>query len=154
MTNTKKTVVLVLFALVATILATQLVVTGEAKLVNTGEDSIAIKGYDPVAYFTNGRPVKGKSEFTYSWNGARWQFADGAHRDMFAANPERYAPQFGGFCSMALAHGQIADVNPEAWTIVDGKLYLNFSESVRRKFRQNIHDNIKKAEANWKNTQR
>ena len=94
--------------------------------------------------------MKGSPELTFSWSGAQWRFADPAHRDMFAASPERYAPQFGGFCSMALAHGQIASIDPEVWTIVDGKLYLNLNKSVGEKFRQNIRKNIDKAEANWR----
>lgn len=127
---------------------------GETKKINAGAHNVAIKGYDPVAYFTKGQPMKGKPEFAHSWNGAQWRFADAKHREMFAESPEQYAPQFGGFCSMALARGKIKDIDPEAWVIVDGKLYLNFSKTVRKKFQQDVHDNIKRAQANWKDVQK
>ncbi len=125
-----------------------------AKIVNVDSDNVAIKGYDSVAYFTNGQPMKGDPAFAVKWNGAQWQFANPAHRDIFASNPERYAPQFGGFCSMALTKGHLATVDPEAWTIVDGKLYLNFSKNGRDKFRQNTKENIKQAEGNWSKVQK
>jgi len=136
--------------LLAATFAVQPVLAADAKAVNAGSDNVAIKGYDPVAYFTKGRPMKGKPDVAYSWNGAQWRFANGAHRDMFAASPDRYAPQFGGFCSMALARGKIKEIDPQVWTIVDGKLYLNFSKPVRKLFRNDAHGNIKKAEENWK----
>jgi YHS domain-containing protein len=117
--------------------------------VNVDSDKVAIKGYDTVAYFTNGQPTKGNSEFVFTWNGARWQFASAAHRDMFAANPERYAPQFGQFCSMGLALGKRAIADPEVWKIVDDKLYLYFSRGARDKFQQDAPKNLKEAEANW-----
>ncbi|HXV80794.1 MAG TPA: YHS domain-containing (seleno)protein [Candidatus Binatia bacterium] len=154
MTNLKKAPFLLFFALLATAFAVQLLVAGEARMVNTGPNNVAIKGYDPVAYFTKGQPIKGKPEVTYSWTGAEWRFANAAHRDMFAGDPERYAPQFGGFCSMALARGKIKDIDPEAWVIVDGRLYLNFSKPVREKFQENVHKNIKQAEVNWKKSHR
>ena len=117
--------------------------------VNVGSDKVAIKGYDTVAYFTNGQPTRGSSEFVFTWNGARWQFASADHRDMFAANPERYAPQFGQFCSMGLALGKRAIADPEVWKIVDDKLYLYFSRGARDKFQQDAPKNLKEAEANW-----
>lgn len=121
---------------------------------NTGPDNVAIKGYDTVAYFTEAQPTKGKSEFAFSWNDAQWYFASAAHRDLFAANPDRYAPRFGGSCSMGLSVGTKVAANPEVWTIVDGRLYLYFSEGARDKFRQNAHENIKKAEATWDKVQK
>ena len=141
-----------LLGLIVVLTAAQSSIAGEAGRVNAGADNVAIEGFDTVAYFTMGRPMKGDPEFTYSWNGATWQFAAAEHRDLFAEDPERYAPQFGGFCSMALAHGQIAEVDPEVWTIVDGKLYLNFNKSVGEKFRQNLKENIEKADENWRNS--
>ncbi len=111
-------------------------------------EKVAIKGYDTVAYFTEGQPTKGSPEFVFAWNDAQWQFASAAHRDMFASNPEHYAPQFGQFCSMGLAVGKRAIADPEVWKIVDGKLYLYFSKGARDKFEQNAPENIKKAEAN------
>ena len=118
-------------------------------MVNAGGDNVAIRGYDMVAYFTEGRPMQGKPEFAVSWQDAEWHFASAAHRDQFAADPERYAPQFGGFCAMALTENVIQVVDPEAWTIVDGKLYLNFSKKGRVKFRRDLHGNIEKSEGNW-----
>lgn len=117
-------------------------------------EKVAIKGYDTVAYFTEGQPMKGDPEFVFAWNDAQWQFASAAHRDMFASNPERYAPQFGGHCSMGLSKGVKAIADPEVWTIVDGKLYLYFSKGARDKFRQNPQENIKKAEASWSKAQK
>lgn len=112
-------------------------------------DKVAIKGYDTVGYFTKGQPTKGNPEFVSAWNDAQWQFASAAHRDMFASNPERYAPRFGDNCSMGLALGKLAIADPEAWIIIDGKLYLYFSKGARDKFQHNTHENMKKAEANW-----
>lgn len=119
------------------------------KGVNVDSAGVAIKGYDTVAYFTNGRAIKGDPEFVFDWNSAQWRFASAAHRDMFSANPERYAPRFGGHCSMGLTKGRLVSADPEAWTIIDGKLYLYFSKEGREKFRQNTPENIRKAEANW-----
>ncbi|MEM8604548.1 MAG: YHS domain-containing (seleno)protein, partial [Cyanobacteria bacterium P01_H01_bin.121] len=113
------------------------------------EDGVAIRGADPVAYFTEGAPVQGKSEFSYEWNGAKWQFSSAENRDLFASNPEEYAPQYGGFCAWAVSQGYTAPVDPEAWRIVDGKLYLNFDQSVQRRWAQDIPGNIAQANANW-----
>lgn len=135
--------------LMAAIVAMPVIASDPQKMVNTGPDRVAIKGYDTVAYFTKAQPIKGKPEFSFSWNDAQWYFTNTAHRDLFAANPEHYAPEFGGFCSMALAVGKVKDIDPEVWTIIDGKLYLNFSKTFRHKFRQNATENIKKAEENW-----
>jgi hypothetical protein len=88
------------------------------RVVNTDIFGVAIRGYDPVAYFTEGRARKGTRDFEVSWEGARWRFASAAHRDLFAADPERYAPQYGGHCSAALQAGQIASADPEAWIII------------------------------------
>lgn len=120
-----------------------------AKMAATGPDNVAIKGYDTVAYFTDGRAMKGKSEFAATWNEVEWHFANAAHRSLFAENPERYAPQFGGFCASGLSQGKKAVADPEAWTIVDGKLYINFSKGARDRWRKDKAKNIKKAEENW-----
>jgi hypothetical protein len=115
----------------------------------TDSSGVAIKGYDTVAYFTEGRAIKGQKEFEFSWQDAHWHFANVAHRDIFAGNPERYAPKFGGFCSMYMTRGRMAAADPEAWTIVDGKLYMKFSKAARDRWRPNKTENIKKAEKNW-----
>lgn len=112
-------------------------------------DGLAIQGYDPVAYFTEGRPVRGKDTFTYSFAGATWRFASAENRDAFAAAPERYAPQYGGYCAWAVSQGYTASTDPDAWRIEDGKLYLNYSRSVQRRWEQDVPGNIAKADANW-----
>ncbi len=113
------------------------------------EPRLAISGYDPVAYFTDGKPVPGKSEFEY-----RWQFANLAHRELFAQDPEHYAPQFDGYCAVgvggiASSHPHKDIVDPKAWTIVDGKLYLTHNRHWLGVWRQNIAENIKLDEENW-----
>jgi len=94
----------------------------------------AIKGYDPVAYFTESKPVEGKSEFTHKWMGANWRFSSAENRDKFAAMPEKYAPQYGGYCAWAVSQGYTASTIPDAWKIVDGKLYLNYSKGVQKQW--------------------
>lgn len=112
-------------------------------------NGLAVRGTDVVAYFTEGRPVKGKAAFEHEWKGVRWRFASAAHRDAFAADPEKYAPQFGGYCAWAVASGYTASTVPEAWKVVEGKLYLNYSLGVRERWEQDIPGNIAKAEGNW-----
>lgn len=111
--------------------------------------SIAIAGTDPVAYFKEGRAVEGKADFSHNWQGAMWHFKDAANRDAFAAAPEKYAPQFGGYCAWAVSQGYTADIDPEAWSVVNGKLYLNYSIGVRARWNKDIPGNIAKGEANW-----
>jgi hypothetical protein len=91
----------------------------------------AIRGFDPVAHFTEGRPVKGSEQYTHAWNGAIWRFSNPDHRDRFAAAPEKYAPQYGGYCAYGVAQNYAVSIDPQAWSIVDGELYLNYSKSVR-----------------------
>jgi len=109
----------------------------------------AIRGHDPVAYFTEGRPVRGSAEHVAEWNGATWQFASAQNRDAFLADPEAYAPQFGGFCAWAVAEGYTASIDPDAWRIVDGRLYLNYSRRIQRRWERDIPGNISRGEANW-----
>jgi hypothetical protein len=117
--------------------------------VNQGRQGLAIKGYDPVAYAVAASATKGRPEFAQEWNGAKWWFASAANRDRFAQDPGRYAPQFGGYCSWAVSRGYTADIDPEAWRIVGGKLYLNYSKRVQRLWEQDIAGNIAKGTANW-----
>lgn len=112
-------------------------------------DGPAIRGYDPVAYFEAGRPVAGSEQFTAVHKGATFRFASAANRDAFRAMPEKYAPQYGGFCSYAAARGYKAVVDPAAWAIVEGKLYLNYSKSVQTSWDQDRAGYIRKANANW-----
>lgn len=109
----------------------------------------AIRGYDPVAYFTQGKPVKGSREFTHEWNGATWRFASAESRDRFAAAPEKYAPQYGGYCAYGVASGYAVKIEPDAWSVVDGKLYLNYDKRVQASWKSDVPGYIRKADANW-----
>ncbi|MBI1760978.1 MAG: YHS domain protein [Acidobacteria bacterium] len=117
--------------------------------VNKNVFGTALKGYDTVAYFKEGRAVKGKDEFRHDWMGAKWYFADTANRDEFVKNPEQYAPQYGGYCAWAVGHGYTANIDPEAWKIVAGKLYLNYDKNVQKMWEQDIPGWIEKANGNW-----
>jgi len=110
---------------------------------------VAIDGYDPVAYFTDSKPVAGKKEFEHTYQGATWRFASAEHRDLFAADPEKYAPQYGGYRAYAVAQGKLAGIDPEAWTIVEGKLYLNYSKKIRAQWEKDIPGFITKGDENW-----
>lgn len=120
---------------------------GKDKVFNTG--GVAIRGYDPVAYFTDSKPVKGKPAHTVTWNGVKWQFASQANADKFKADPGKYAPKYGGYCAWAVSQGYTASIDPAAWKIVDGKLYLNYSKGVQSRWEKDIPGNIVKANGNW-----
>lgn len=109
----------------------------------------AIRGYDPVAYFTQQKPVKGSPEFSYQWGGATWLFASAEDRDKFKADPQKFAPQYGGYCAYAVSINRTASIDPEAWHVVDGKLYLNFSKGVQKKWEKDVPGNIQKGDQNW-----
>jgi hypothetical protein len=109
----------------------------------------AIDGYDAVAYFTEGKPVAGRPEFTHDWNGARWRFASAANLAAFQQDPARYAPQFGGYCAYAVANAYTAKSDPEAWHVEDGKLYLNFNAEVRTTWLGKKDAFIASAARNW-----
>jgi YHS domain-containing protein len=109
----------------------------------------AIHGYDPVAYHTAGTPTKGSAQFSHQWRGATWHFASAANRDAFAANPEKFAPQFGGYCAFGAAKGFAVETDPKSWRIVDGKLYLNKDQAVQSRWVQDIPGHIRDANANW-----
>ncbi|TVQ97558.1 MAG: hypothetical protein EA403_14895 [Spirochaetaceae bacterium] len=117
--------------------------------VNVTRDGVAIEGYDPVAYHLLGRPTIGDPAITHRWMGAIWRFANAEHRDRFAADPDRYAPQYGGYCSWAVSRGTTASIDPNAWHIEDGRLYLNLNPRINRRFVADVHENIGRAEANW-----
>ena len=109
----------------------------------------AIKGYDPVAYFTNGAPTKGSDEFSLEYQGATWLFATQENLTLFSNNPEKYAPQYGGYCAYAVSQNTTASIQPELFTIHDGKLYLNYSESVNEKWLESREQYIEKADQYW-----
>lgn len=113
------------------------------------EGGVAIDGTDPVAYFTEGRAVTGSAAIVLTWRGADWRFASEAHRAAFEADPEAFAPRYGGWCAWAVAEGYTAPTVPEAWAIMDGRLYLNYSRGVQRRWARDIPGNIARADANW-----
>jgi YHS domain-containing protein len=117
--------------------------------VNVTSEGVAIKGYDPVAYFTDSRPVRGMPEFKYVWKRSEWRFASSDHLEMFKKNPEKYAPRYGGYCAYAVSQGKTADIDPEAWTISEGKLYLNLDKDVHRLWEKNRQEYIRKADEHW-----
>jgi len=112
-------------------------------------DGKAIGGYDPVAYFTEKKPVRGNAAFSYKWRNADWNFSSAANRDLFLGNPEKYTPQYGGYCAYAMAFDATASTIPEAWTIVGGKLYLNYSLYVKSQWLAKQAAFISKADENW-----
>jgi YHS domain-containing protein len=113
------------------------------------KDGLALRGHDPVAYFTQGAPAKGRPEHRAEYKGSTFLFATPAHRDAFVADPARYAPQYGGFCAFGLAGGYKAAIDPEAWSIVDGKLYLNYNRAVQQQWSADVPGFIAKADRHW-----
>lgn len=113
------------------------------------KDNAAINGYDAVAYFKEGKPVKGSTGFTVVYKGANWLFANKANADLFKATPEKYEPQYGGYCAYGCSQGHKAKTSPDAWTIVDGKLYLNYNNDVKAIWSKDQQGYIKKADTNW-----
>ncbi len=110
---------------------------------------VALKGYDPVAYFAEGAPAAGDPAISYRWQGATWYFATTAHREVFVANPARYAPQYGGYCAFALSRGRTADADPGQWAIVHGKLYVNNNALAKKFWDQSRPGNIEAGDSNW-----
>lgn len=135
---------LLLFFLIAT---TNLTWAGEINKTFFG--GIAIEGYDPVAYFKEGKPQKGNPEFTTKWKGATWQFSSAQNRDLFSSNPEAYSPQFGGHCANGLSEGHKVSGNPKIWRLINGKLYFFFAERGRERWASNTDQWISDAQANW-----
>ncbi len=119
--------------------------------INAGDSEIAIKGYDVVAYFTEGEAVEGIVDYSYRWMEAEWFFSNQAHLNLFKEAPEKYAPQYGGYCAWAVSQGYTAPVDPQAWEIVEGKLYLNYNAKIRQKWLKKQDELIEKADENWPN---
>ena len=117
--------------------------------VNKDGSGVAIKGYDPVAYFTQSKPVKGSASFTHQWMNSTWWFASAEDRDEFARTPEKYAPQYGGYCAYGVSQGHAVNIDPEAWAVIDGKLYLNYSKGVKKTWSEAIPKHIEEANRNW-----
>lgn len=121
----------------------------QAQKVNKSWTGLAIDGYDPVAYFTEGRPVRGDEKFQHEYGGAKYWFVSQANRDLFAKDPTKYAPQYGAFCAYAVSKGYTADTDPLAWKIVDGKLYLNYNAGAQKAWEKDVPGNIRKGDENW-----
>ena len=137
------------FCALALMLAVPSVHAGPQALNTTTFGSLALHGYDAVAYFTDHKPVEGNKDFTTEWQGAKWRFASQEHLDLFKAGPDKYAPQYGGYCAYAVSKGHTADVDPEAWDVVNDKLYLNYSKKVQVTWHQERDGDIVLADANW-----
>ncbi len=112
-------------------------------------DGVALQGYDTVAYFKHGEARKGKLDFAYQWKGAIWLFSTAENRAAFVADPEKFAPQYGGYCSLSVANGKTARGSGEAWRVENGKLYLNYDMNVRDRWLRDVSDNIRKADEWW-----
>jgi YHS domain-containing protein len=130
-----------------------LLLTGfeERAMGNLLDSDMAIKGYDTVAYFKTGKALKGNESFTFKWHDMTWYFSTKENRDLFAAHPEQYAPQYDGYCAWAMTEARKAQTDPEIWKIVDGKLFLQCSQASYEKWSRDIPGNIQKADMNWLN---
>jgi YHS domain-containing protein len=118
--------------------------------INVSSNSgLALHGYDPVAYFVSSEPTPGDDAFIQVYQGISWRFANEENKQAFAESPQKYMPQYGGHCAYAASKNAIADIDPAAWTIHNDKLYLNYSKSVRSKWRVNRDSNIQKADGYW-----
>ncbi len=111
--------------------------------------SVGVGGYDVVAYFTDGRPVRGTTQFRATHQNVEYRFASAEHLAAFQANPARYLPQYGGYCAWAVSQGYTASANPNNWRIVDGKLYLNYNTEIQRRWEQDIPGHVRNANTNW-----
>ena len=112
-------------------------------------EGYAVHGYDVVAYFTQGKPVVGSDQFTADYEGATYRFASAEHRETFTADPAQYAPQYGGYCAFGTAMGRKFDGDPNAWAVVDGKLYLNLNKDIQARWKKDVPGFIRGAENNW-----
>lgn len=120
-----------------------------ATAVNLGQNDVAIHGYDPVAYFTENKAIKGKAKYTAIHDGAIYRFSSAKNRDRFKSDANNYVPQFGGYCAMGVALDKKLDVDPDAFYITEGKLYLNLNKTVQKKWLEDVPGNVKTAYRNW-----
>ncbi len=142
-------VIAILALLAAVLFAVQDARAAKSEVFTGLVKGVAVGGYDPVAYFSNGKPVKGRQAISLQYKGATWHFSSEANRSKFESYPDNYAPQYGGYCSWAVSRGYTAKGDPLAWSVVDGKLYLNYNLDVLDTWKKNISENIAKANANW-----
>ena len=131
----------------ALLLVLPLAFAGKPAVFSTAEG--AIRGYDPVAYFRDGAPRRGSEQFSAEWQGATYHFANADNLAAFEVDPSAFAPQYGGYCAYAVSQGATASTVPEAWSIVDGKLYLNYSTAVQQRWKRDIPGHVRAANANW-----
>lgn len=120
-----------------------------AQPVNTDSSGLALKGYDPVAYFTTGQPMRGDPRYTATHEGATYRFSSATNRDAFAREAARYAPQYGGYCAFGVAGGYKVRIDPEAFTVRDGKLYLNYDKRVQARWLTDVPGYLEKSESKW-----
>ncbi|MEM9220753.1 MAG: YHS domain-containing (seleno)protein [Cyanobacteria bacterium P01_F01_bin.150] len=116
---------------------------------NLDEEGIALRGYDPVAYFTEGEPVKGQKNYSFVWNDATWYFATAENRDLFSQEPEKYEPANGGYCTFGIVLRKKFDGDPQVWSVIKSRLYVFLNEDVQQKFLQDSTGNLQKVSANW-----
>jgi YHS domain-containing protein len=128
-------------------LVTAVVLFAQPEIFSTDEG--AIKGYDPVAFFKEHKPVKGKKEISFAWKEATWYFSSQENLKVFQSDPEKYAPQYGGYCAFGTAHGHKAPTQTDTWTIVNEKLYFNYDQNVKKDWNKDQKELIKKADKNW-----
>lgn len=130
-------------------LAAMPLLTGPKTLQNTDKNGLALQGYDPVAFFTENKPVKGQPELKSSYEGVTYLFASDANKRRFEKEPMKYEPAFGGFCAYGVSRNKLVEIDPEAFQIVAGRLLLQYSKGVRNDFNKDVQGNLAKAEANW-----
>ncbi len=140
------TALLLLFTLGNTWAAERINTLEKQGLFSYQPNGIAIRGYDTVAYFTEGKPVEGRDEFTTEWQGASWKFSSQEHLDLFRTNPEKYTPQYGGYCAYGVAQNNLVKIEPDQWTIHNDKLYLNYNAKLNREWKLDIPGYIKTAD--------
>ncbi len=122
---------------------------GENSIYTGFLSNLAVNGYDPVAYFKEGRPVEGSADYTLDYKGAEWRFASSENREAFRQKPEQYAPQYGGYCAWAVAQGSTAKGDPLNWRIINDKLYLNYNAEIQTRWERDASRNIRSADQNW-----
>jgi len=122
---------------------------GESPVYTGFLSNLAVNGYDPVAYFKEGRPIEGTVGYTLEYKGAEWRFVSSENREAFRRNPEQYAPQYGGYCAWAVAQGSTAKGDPQNWRIINDKLYLNYNAEIQTRWERDATKNIRSADQNW-----
>jgi YHS domain-containing protein len=140
---------LILSLVVATLALPLFAQTATKNLVNVDKSGVAIQGYDPVAFFADGKPVKGDQKFLAKHDGAIYFFASKEHKDLFKADPAKYTPEFGGYCAYGVSRNKLVEIDVDAFQVVDGKLLLQYSKGVRDDFNADAKANLAKANANW-----